>query len=323
VNAPPTRESVIVTQERKLVRMSSWMTDLMARCAGEERALQVLTPHHSRITLPLRLALSNPMARWIVRDGEDGYYDGLSGLPLILDGTEFVPAGKGGPSPAFLRGPEDAELGHHILVDLRVVHDATEKLIIGSAIEELAHALAGAAPAGWGAAEPAVAAWDRTALTALCRHRAPQPTLLVFTGGLGTPGPPFGGMVRVSRVDTGVKEEITLAVALPGDTWSSATLDSLEPVADRLAGTAELSTLTAQWMPGRTDLTFPPRLLGFPRPLAMALGPAAVAEAGSERVLTAPVKGRLIGDPAEPGAWYAFTDETSWGRLDAVIRHLT
>ncbi|KAB2388807.1 DUF6177 family protein [Actinomadura montaniterrae] len=324
-----TETSVVITRDQEIVPISSWITDVMARCAAEDLVLQVLTPHESRITLPLRLALRGPQARWIVH-AEDGHYEGYSGLPVDWDGTEFVPAERArtdGPSPTFLRGPEDAKLGHHVTVDLRVVHDATEELVLGSAVEELALVLAGAAPAGWGAAEPAVACWDRAALTALCRRRAPRPTWLVFTGGHGEPGPPFGGTVQVSRVDTGVKEEITLVVSLLDDTWSPQdTLDALESLADRWAGSAELSTLTAHWMPGRADLTYPARLLGLPRPLAMALGPVGVAEAGRERVVSAPVEGRLIGDPLEPGVWYPLADITSatpWNQLSAIIRHLT
>ncbi|MEU9022941.1 DUF6177 family protein [Actinomadura sp. NPDC048394] len=323
-----TERSVVITRDQEIVPISSWVTDVMARCAAEDLVLQVLTPPDTRITLPLRLAFRGPQARWIVHAG-DGHYEGFSGLPVDWNGTEFVVAERArtdGPSPTFLRGPEDAELGHHVIVDLRVVHDATEELVLGSAVEELALLLAGAAPSGWGAAEPAVARWDRAALTALCRRRAPRPTWLVFTGGHGEPGPPFGGTVQVSRVDTGVREEVIFVMSLPGDTWSPGPLGALESLADRYAGTGELSTLTAHCMPGRADLTYPARLLGFPRPLALALGPAGVAEAGSQRALSAPVKGRLIGDPAEPGAWYAFADDTSdppWERMGALIRHLT
>ncbi|MER6812112.1 DUF6177 family protein [Spirillospora sp. NPDC000708] len=322
-------KSVVIVQEREVVPMSSWITDMMARCADEDLALAVLTPLGSRITLPLRLALNGTQARWVVQDADDGYYDGLSGLPLDWDGNGFVLAERartGGLSATFLRGPEDADLGHHVVVDLRVVHDATEELVLGSAIEELALALAGAAPAGWGAGEPAVARWDRAALTALCRSRAPRPTWLVFTGGHGEPGPLFGGAVRVSRVDAGVKEEITLVVSPPEDTWSPDALDALESLADRHAGNIELSTLTAHWTPGRPDLTYPARLLGVPLPLAMALGPVGVAEAGRERVLSAAAKGRLIGDPTEPGAWYTFDADTSdapWRGLSDLMRHLT
>ncbi|MGI5328355.1 DUF6177 family protein [Actinomadura nitritigenes] len=333
-NAPPAvdlirEKSVVIMQEQEVVPMSSWIIDMMARCADEDLPLAVLTPPGSRITLPLRLALRGTQTRWVVQDADDGYYDGLSGLPLDWNGNGFVLAERartGGPSLAFLHGLEDADLGHHVVVDLRVVHDATDELVLGSAIEELALALAGAAPAGWGAAEPAVARWDRAALTALCRHRAPRPTWLVFTGGHGEPGPLFGGAVRVSRVDTGVKEEITLVVSLPEDAWSPDALDALESLADHHAGTVELSTLTAHWTPGRRDLTYPAHLLGFPRPLALALGPVGVAEAGRERVLSAPAKGRLIGDPTEPGAWYTFDDDTSdapWRGLSDLMRHLT
>jgi hypothetical protein len=321
-----TAKSAVVVQNRELVPMSSWIADLLARCADADLLLQVLTRHDGRITLPLRTSLAGPMFHWVVQEPEDdGYYDGLSGLPLEWDGAAFVPSERArteGPSSTFLRGAEDTELGHHIVVDLRVVHEATEELELGSAIEDLTLTLAGASPASWGTAEPALSVWDRAALTSLCRRRAPRATWLVFMSAYST-GPSFGGTVRVSRVESGVKEEITLAVALPGDTWSPDTLNAVAELADRQA--ADLSTLTVQWRPGLADLTFAPFRLGPPCPLAMALGPAGVAEAGTDRALSALLKGRPIGDRAEPGAWFSLADgtpDTAWKRLDDLIDHL-
>ncbi|TDD85602.1 hypothetical protein E1293_10880 [Actinomadura darangshiensis] len=327
-----TARSAVVVQNRALVPMSSWLIDAMARCAESGLSLQVLTPHDGRITLPLRMALGGSKMRWVVREPGDGHYEGFTGLPLDWDGMEFVPAERArtdGPSSTFLHGTGDeagAVLGHHVIVDLRVVHDATAELELGAAVEGLAKALAGAAPVCWGTAEPALSRWDRAAITALCRRRTPRATWLVFTGGHGGTGPAFAGTVRVARVDSGVKEEITFVMSRPGGTLSPDTLDTLAELAGQHASTTALSTLTAYWAPGRADLTHPARRLGHPTPVAMAIGPSGIAETGTRRVLSAPVRAQLIGDPAEPGAWYRLTDgapDTAWPTLRELIRHLT
>lgn len=321
-----TAAGAVLIQDRPLVPLSSWVTDVLARCAATGQAVQVLAPHDARLTLPLRLALDGAKTRWVAQEPGDGYYDGFSGLPLTWDGTAFVldrEAAARGPSATFLREPP-AGLGHHLTVSLQVVHPAAAGLELGGTVERLAGALAGAPPASWGTAEPALSRWSPGEVTALCRRRTPRATYLVFMGPHGEGAgdvPRFGGTVRVSRVTSGVKEEVRFAVALPPG--AARPLEEIAELAGGLAGSG-LSTLVARWAPGRTDLTYPARWCGRPAPLGLAVGPAGVAEIGAERALAAGSGGRPIGDPGEPGLWYPFDDgdPEAWKRLGDLLRRL-
>jgi len=322
-----TGKSAVLIQDRPLVPLSSWLTDVMARCAAIGQAVQVLAPHDARLTLPLRLALDGKDTRWVVQEPGDGYYDGFSGLPLTWDGMAFVldrEAAARGPSPTYLREPP-GDLGHHLAVSLQVVHPATAGLELGETVERLAERLAGARPAAWGTAEPALSRWSRDEVTALCRRRAPRATYLVFMGphGDGAPAdvPRFGGTLRVSRVTSGVKETISFAVALPPG--ADRPLDAIADLAGDLAR-GGLSTLVARWIPGRTDLTYPARWCGRPLPLGLAVGPAGVAEIGAGHAGDAGPGGRPIGDPDEPGMWYPFEgdDPAAWKNLGELLRRL-
>ncbi|RKS74725.1 hypothetical protein BZB76_3242 [Actinomadura pelletieri DSM 43383] len=317
-----TRTSAVVIQDRPLVPLSSWLTDVMGRCAAIGQTVQVLAPHDARLTLPLRLALDGKDTRWVVQEPGDGYYDGFSGLPLTWDGSAFIvdrEAAPRGPSGTFLREPH-TDLGHHLAVSLQVVHPATHELELGGTVERLAETLAGARPASWGTAEPALSRWSPTAVTELCRRRTPHATYLVFMGPHGTDAPAFGGTVRVSRVTSGVKETISFAVALPPG--ASRPLDDLESLAADLARDGTLGTLVARWSPGRTDLTFPAHWCGRPLPLALAVGPAGVAEIGSARATDS--GGHPIGAPDEPGMWYPFADDDpeAWQHFGDLLRTL-
>lgn len=317
-----TARGAVVIQDRPLVPLSSWLTDVMARCAPIGQAVQVLAPHDARLTLPLRLALDGKDTRWVVQEPDDGYYDGFSGLPLTWDGAAFIvdrEAAARGPSPTYLQEPP-ADLAHHLMVSLQVVHPATAELELGGTVERLAGTLAGALPASWGTAEPALSRWSPGEVTDLCRRRTPRATYLVFMGPHGTGTPSFGGTVRVSRVTSGVKETISFAVALPPDT--DRPLDELADLTDNLAHTGALSTLIARWAAGRTDLTFPAHWCGRPLPLGLAIGPAGVAEIGTGRAAAS--GGRPIGGPEQPGMWYPFPDDdpAAWERFGALLRHL-
>ncbi|WP_242903153.1 DUF6177 family protein [Actinomadura terrae] len=324
-----TTRSAVAIQDRPLVPLSSWLTDAIEKCASVDQAFQVLTPHDARITFPLRMMLGTPQARWVVQEPGDGYYDGFTGFPLEWDGAAFVASEKAkeGPSATFLQEVPSDGLGHHLIVSLSVVHDAASGLLLGSVIEDLGRALAGAAPRCWGTAEPALSRWSPPDLTALCRRRSPASTLLVFMGPHGGDVPPFGGTVQVSRVTSGVKEVIAFALACPAD--REPPLAELEKLADQYARTGILKTLNAQWTPALPDLTYPSRALGVPTPLAMGVGPEGVAEIGIEHALSAETPGRRIGDAASPGLWFPLDGDGSgdgigaWARYRALMEHLT
>ena len=321
-----TGKTAVVVQERALVPLSSWLTDAMAACGRIGLTLQVLTRPDARITLPLRMALSGPGARWVAQaPGDEGYYDGMSGARLTWDGQTFALGEEAlaGPSPGFLDEP--ADLGHHLLVDLRVRHEAGAGLRLGGALHLLATELAGGPPTSWGTSEPALSVWDRDAVTELCRDRTPRGTWLVVTGqGDEEKGHrPFISTERVSRVESGVKETITFVVGRGPD--DRPPLAALAELADRLAGDGTLLTMTVQWAAGRPDLTYAARWTGAPVPVGMAVGPEGVAETGLEHALAAGVEGRAIGRAAAPGVWYDLGEDlepAAWQRFRELMRHL-
>ncbi|MBB6173837.1 hypothetical protein HNR23_003897 [Nocardiopsis mwathae] len=331
-----TDRTVLVYQDRPVVPLSSWLADAMATFAEEGRGLQVVTPAASRLTFPLRSLLSRPQARWVVAepDGSGGHYDGLTGTRLVWDDTAgYVPAAApeapaapvGGTapsdlSPAFLQRP--AALGAHLIIDVTAVHPATDELLLGAVAEALARAFTGADPGGWGTSEPALNVWDRAALTATCRRRAPQPTWFAFVGPGGGTRPCIGTQ-RVSRVTSGVKEKVTFAVAYAED--EPPALHRLEDTVGDLAHRGVLRTLTAHRLPGRPDLTYEPRTPSAATPVGLALGPGAVTEAGMDHVLESPVSGHLMGRREQPAVWFPFGDGTTPESRQAftrLMRHL-
>src|SRR5207249_3937854 len=72
---------------------TKWLADGLRVCGETGRGLQIVTPPTSRITMPLRLVLTGPSSRWVVR-AEGGYHDGLTGATLGWDGESFVQSGQ-------------------------------------------------------------------------------------------------------------------------------------------------------------------------------------------------------------------------------------
>ncbi|GAA3732134.1 DUF6177 family protein [Salinactinospora qingdaonensis] len=321
-----TEQTAVAQQERPVIPLSSWLADAVAMAGRNGQGLQVLSPPQCRITLPLRQVLSGPKARWVVADpAGGGHYDGLSGARLLWDeNSGFGPAAGGqptpDPSPDFLRHSRNP--GTQLLVDLRLFHPAADGVRLGGAAETLAQTLGAGALAGWGTSEPALSAWDRDAVTELCRRRAPAPTRLVFCGPGGT-ARPMVGLQHVSRVTSGVKEVVTFAVGYePGE---QPPLERLVEVAAQFQRHQTLRTMTVQRMAGRADLTYEPRWVGPPIPVATALGARATAEVGLERALAAPIRGRAIGSSRAPAVWYSLgdgTDPEALGAFTALMRYL-
>jgi hypothetical protein len=332
-----TEQVAVVLQQRPVVGFTAWLADAVRLCAQSGRGLQVVTPAGSRLTAPLRLVLQGPDTRWVVRDGDDAYYDGLSGRWLHWDGTAFVPKGDvpegevpegdvpEGEVPegdekvaaAFLRPAPGGQ--RQLVVSLRVRHEAVATTTLGGAVGELCVQLTGAEPRGWGTAEPATQPWNVGALTALVRRRAPRSTWLVVVGGGDRPAV---GTMRVARVPSGVDESVTLVVGYGGEV----PLATLRASADAIARQQLLVSLLAQVRPGRSDTTWEPLLGGLPVPVGMAVGPEGIDELGLEHALAAPVTGtERIGERARPTVWFPLGDARSaagWERLHEVMRHL-
>lgn len=317
-----TDQAAVIVQKRSLVPLTAWLVDAVSACAQAQQSLQILTSAAARITPAMRAALSGPGYRWVVREpGDDGFFDGLSGIPLTWDGSAFViltEQAKAGPSRTFTRPVPN--LGTHLMLDVKVRHEATLDLVLGGAIESLAGTLCGGEPAGWGVAEPAVNPWDRAAVTELCHRRSPRSTWLMFTGS-GTRR--FVGSTLVSRVTSGVKEAISFLVSYgPAE---EPPLGVLERLAAGFADAGVLLSMTIQRSRGRTDLTYPARWCGAPVPVGLAVGTDGVREIGLDHALAAPAEGRPIGREREPAVWYGFGDEPAagaWTRFGELMRHL-
>lgn len=329
------RDAVVVVQDREVVPLTAGISDALAEHGARGRGLQVLTPSSARITYALRTLLSQPLARWVVADGEGGHFDGISGLPLVWHSENgFVPrrptgsrpSGPAGvetgalePAPGFL-DPEP--LAAHLVVDLLVEH--TKPLVppLGRAAEVVAGHLAGTRPAGWGTHEPALGPWNPEGVARAARHRAPGGAVLHLAGpgGGGDREGVFAGGIRVSWDGEHARERVSLAFGYPGE----------PPVADlpalvaALAGEGLLSTLHVRRGRGRPDLTFAPRWHGVLTPVGMAVGPDAVARVGEEALLSGPLPGEVLAGPA---VWYPAPGagegpHRSMALVAAQMRHL-
>jgi hypothetical protein len=168
--------------------------------------------------------------------------------------------------------------------------------------------------------EPAVNPWERAELTELCHRRSPKSTWLVFTG---SGERRFVGSVLVSRVTSGVKEEITFTLGFGPD--EELPLDRLAGLAAAFADAGVLLSMTVQRTRGRTDLTYPARWCGAPAPVGLAIGADGVHEIGLDHALAAPVEGRPIGPGAAPGMWYGLgdgQDPGAWTSFSDLLKHL-
>ncbi|CAL9443271.1 hypothetical protein SUDANB121_02305 [Nocardiopsis dassonvillei] len=328
-------DAVVVVQDREVVPLSAGISDVLAVHGAQRRGLQVLTPASARVTHALRALLSQPLARWVVADGDGGHFDGISGLPLVWHSENgFVPRRPPGsrvPSPAGVEtgAPEPAPgfldpdpLGVQLVVDLVVEHTRPLAPPLGRAAEVVAEHLAGTRPAGWGTHEPALGPWSRGGITRMARHRAPGGVVLHLAGPVGPGGAgAFAGGIRVSWDGERARERVSLVFGHPGEP----PLEALPPMVEALAGEGLLSTLHVRRGRGRPDVTFAPRWHGVLAPVGMAVGPGAVAEAGEEALVSGPLPGEVLDGPA---VWYPVPGAgeeryRSTALVAAQVRHLT
>ncbi|WP_051061585.1 DUF6177 family protein [Nocardiopsis chromatogenes] len=305
-------EAVVIEMERPVVPLTSWIADAIAVFGAEGMAVQVMTPPTSRLTHPLWALLSGPGARWVVEDEERGYFDGVNGLPLEWDETKGfrpVPQTTGPVTPVadFLPSPDQSPSSSatHVLLDLTVDHPASEDLVLGGAAETVASALTGDLPAGWSTNEPTLRAWDREAVTATCKKRAPKASRLFVAGPHGAERP-FIGPLTVKRTRAGLLETLSLAVAIP--LGHAVPHDDLMHAVELLAAERLIRTMVVNTLPGRADLTYDPRWMGAPKPFGMAIGQAPVEEIGLEHAMSAPVPGIKLGPEDCTAVWYPLNE---------------
>ncbi|MGW7271227.1 DUF6177 family protein [Streptomyces sp. NPDC054864] len=333
-----TDKAAVVIQERPVVAMTSWLADALRTAALSDRALHIVTPPHTSLTLPTRNALHGHPNRWVVQDPDCGYYDGLSGVelhwheghftpvrsedgnPRLADAFKPEPASAPAPAPAF---PEASSEGQ-LLLSLHTTHAADEDLQLGGALEAAWQTLTGAPPAGWSTAEPIALPWSRRQLTELARARAQKnaPTWLTT---IGTPDRPAIATTRITHTSAGIEEHITLALGYAPD--EARPLASITPLAETLSAHHGLTSMLTMLRTARRDLTVPPRYEAPPIPLTFTLGPAAAAEIGLPQAGSPPQGPRptRLGSPSHPALHYTLGDGTnpdSWTTLQQLTRHL-
>lgn len=312
-----TEHVAVTVQDRPVVPLSMWLADAIAVHGRAGRGLQVLTPAESRLTHELAALLENPMARWVVRapgDGPDcGYYDGHNGLPLTWhEQAGFVRDASRSdeqvPHPHFLKGDDDATGADHLLIDLKALHPPDEDLRLGEEVELLTETFAGAVPALWGTAEPVAMVWNRNDVTTLARRRAPDSSRFLFVDPNGADSA-FSGTLSVRRVDGGVKESITLAVAHPPGVEPD--LEAVTRLVRELAAGGDMQTVSVYRRRGRSDLTRAPHPVDPLVPVGLAVGADGVGEAGLTHAESAPVEPVRFGPPLTPSLWYRLGDGTN------------
>ncbi|WP_327428284.1 DUF6177 family protein [Streptomyces sp. NBC_01236] len=319
-----TTKTAVVIQDRPLVTMTSWLTDALRAATADDRAVQIVTPPTTRLTLPTRTALQGHPNRWVIQDPDHGFYDGLSGAVLHWQGGTFTPAldenGAASVAKAFTPTSDTGE--RQLIVSLRTRHPADEDLVLGRALETTWHTLTGAPPAGWSTAEPINLPWSTRQLTDLARTRAPQPTWLIA---VGHPDHPAIATLRVTRTPAGVEEDITLTLGYAKD--ETPPLDTIEPLAKALATEHGLTTMLTSLRTARRDLTIPPHFETPPIPVTFTLGSDAVRAIGLDQARRPPLDltPTQLGHATEPALHYLLgngTDPHAWNTLQRLTKHL-
>ncbi|WP_171117954.1 MULTISPECIES: DUF6177 family protein [unclassified Streptomyces] len=313
-----TEKAAVVLQDRPLVAATTWLTDVVRTTLQTGRELHIVTPPGTRLTLPARTVLERIPARWVMRDLDCGYYDGLTGAVLHWHDGHFTPVGGNTPRIANAFQPPPAPSGERQLhLSLRTIHRTDEHLLLGGALGHAWQTLTGAPPAGWASAEPVNVPWSPRQLTELARTRARQsmPTWLVV---VGAPDRAAIATLRVVRTRLGVEEHISMALGYtPGETIP---VDSLPEVAETLAADHNLATMITELRTARADLTVPAHHEPPPIPLSLTLGADAVADLGTVHARNAlPDAAPLqLGPAARPALHYPLgtgDDPAAWQRL--------
>ena len=314
---------VIVTETRaEIAYLSEARTDLLVTASAAGRTVALVSDEVTRLTYPMREVLRDCGGRWVVRSIDGTLRDGTDGrrLDSLADAGTYAPLTSADDVAVRFLRPVPAD-SVQLVINQSVRHRAKDTTLLGATAELLAQELTGAPPAGWGAHEPAVVAWDRGRLTELARRRMPSETVVVVAG---TPERPFVGTIKTSRTADGLEEttQLLVGVGAPGSDQARSAIASLPSV---------FATLGAHQLPlfglvmgrnGRRDLTFPSVLEAPPTPLGLLLGPPGV------RDLRLPVDklvdqldARVIGRPRVPGLYFPLgsLDEDGWLALDAVL----
>ncbi|WP_344957259.1 DUF6177 family protein [Actinomadura miaoliensis] len=304
-----TDQAMVVLQDRPLVALHAWLAESLDDCAASGRTLQLVTPIDTRLSLPLRSVVAGRTAQWVVRDG-DGYYEGLTGRPLQWDGATFVPVPEARDyAPGFTTRPT-APIGAQLALVYRSQHGPGDETL-GGAADHLLRLLTGRPPAGWGAAEPLAHSWEPDRFTEYARGRASARLVVIGDGPR-----PAQAVCEFTAAGTGATTEVTtVTVGYTAD--DPPPLRHLPSLIGALAAEQPVTSLLAQLVPGRADLTAEPRWTGSPAPVALAVTGTVTGPPG--------IPGRQIGPPGAPVTLFPLGDGRSpdgWRRHREVMRHL-
>lgn len=319
-----TKQAAVVIQDRPVVAMTSWLSNSLRTATTSDRALQIVTPNTTRLTLPTRTALHGHPNRWVVQDSKGGYYDGLSGAVLRWQDGTFTPtpaeSGATAIAPAFTQATPTGE--RQLILSIRTQHAPDTDLQLGRALETAWQHLTNTPPAGWSTAEPINLPWCTRQLTDLARNRAPQPTWLVA---IGHPDRPAIATVHITRTTAGVEEDITLTLGY--DTGENPPLHSIEALAETLAIKHNLTSMLTSLRPARRDLTVPPHFEAPPVPLSFTLGTDAIHDIGLNHARRPPLDlhATLLGPATRPALHYPLgngSNAHAWTTLQRLTQHL-
>lgn len=325
-----TDQVAVVMQDRPVIGMSAWLSDAMASAKMAKRDVQLVTPKSSKLTWPVRSTLfAGVRSKWVVTGSDGEYFDGLNGVRLKWNGDLFIARSPAKP------GEQSSDLHPDYVVPekpfgqlqftVRVRHKPTESLVLGRVAERLFTATTGSGPAGWATSEPVTQPWSPEALTEYCRGRAPSPTWLILAGQPGAEFKPAVGTLEARRVQSGLDETVTLAVAQPGLDFPDA--NKVGVWIDEIADNFELISAMVMGSYGAADGTYQPRFAGMASPIGVAAGNEAVrASSVAEMVKVEGIsRAMAIGPAHAPAIWYPIgngREPRDWQKYSTLMKKL-
>ncbi|BDZ50327.1 hypothetical protein GCM10025867_25680 [Frondihabitans sucicola] len=282
---------VHVETRSEVVALGPLEADLFVRAARAGLRVVLVSDEWTRLTDAYRDVLAETDGRWVVRDGDGHFRNGITGRELA-DITDALTPGPGEVSQRFLALEQPDQTQFVVSASLR--HRPTAQTRLGRASEVFA-ALGGArAPGGWGTHEPVEAPWDKGVLTAYARSRMPADTRLVVTG---TPEHPFSGSITSRRTEQGVEELVTgvIGVGEPGSADVTRAFEASRSILLELCASALPLVATIFARVGRGDLTTRPFLRQDPEPVALLIGAPAVRALGLDPAEQAAEFGAVAG----------------------------
>ncbi|WP_157431771.1 DUF6177 family protein [Actinomadura hibisca] len=290
-----TDDAAIFLIDRQVVPLSPTLSQAL-HATDPPRALQLVTPTTSRLTLPLHALITAGRADWVVRE-ESGYYTGLTGQPLQWTGKAFTPIPD---APNYAKGfaqhPSEP-LGTHLTLTLQAKHPTST--LLGALTEHLMQALTGGPPTGWGTTEPTEHPWNRTDLTRTARNSQALQTITT-----GNAHRPATAVTSYTRTQAETTESTTLTIGYhPGE---RPPLERLPEMVSAIAADQNLASILLQTRLGRPDLTIEPRWSGTSSPVALAMKGSYTAPPEFPSTRSGPMTWFTLGTQNTKATWQTY-----------------